>query len=119
MKIALSPGAGSASEQVHSQLRGLIAAGWLQPGRRLPPVRQLAADLGLAAGTVARAYKRLEQEGLVVSRAGAGTHVCADVATIPRDVVRAARSFAVTARRAGLGYEDAERILKAVWVNDG
>ena len=62
-------------EQLRRQLADLISAGVLGPGERLPPLRQLAADLGLAVGTVARTYRELEQAGLVVSRRGAGTRV--------------------------------------------
>lgn len=64
-------------EQLRRQLTALVAGGVLGPGARLPPVRQLAADLGLAPGTVARTYRELEQDGLVVSRRGAGTRVTA------------------------------------------
>lgn len=56
-------------EQLREQIAGLIATGLLQAGQRLPPVRQLAADLGLAGGTVARAYRELEQAGLVEAAA--------------------------------------------------
>ncbi len=62
-------------EQVREQLAGLITIGDLRPGRRLPPVRQLAADLGLAPGTVARAYRELEQDALVEGRGRRGTLV--------------------------------------------
>lgn len=62
-------------EQVRRQLTTFIETGQLQPGDRLPSVRQLASDLGLAAGTVARAYKELEGSGLVTTRRGAGTRV--------------------------------------------
>jgi DNA-binding transcriptional regulator YhcF (GntR family) len=68
-------------EQVRRQLEHLIRSGTLRPGRRLPPLRQLAGDLGVAVGTLARAYRELEQAGLVVSRRAAGTRV-ADV--VPR-----------------------------------
>ena len=64
-------------EQLRRQLTGLIRHGALAAGDRLPPVRQLAADLGLAAGTVARAYRELEAAGLVESRRGVGTRVAA------------------------------------------
>ena len=57
-------------EQLREQIAGLIATSELKPGNRLPPVRQLAADLGLAGGTVARAYRELEQAGLIEGRAG-------------------------------------------------
>ncbi|TPV51917.1 GntR family transcriptional regulator [Pseudarthrobacter phenanthrenivorans] len=46
-------------EQIRSQISSLIASGTLVPGSRLPTVRSLAADLDIAAGTVARAYKEL------------------------------------------------------------
>ncbi len=76
-------------EQLRRQLAGLIGAGVLAPGDRLPPLRQLAADLGLAAGTVARTYRELEAAGQVVSRRGGGTRV-ADSARLPRAQVRTA-----------------------------
>ena len=67
-------------EQLHRQLATAIAFGALAPGARLPSVRQLAADLGVAAGTVMRSYAELESAGLVRSRRGGGT----TVAEVPR-----------------------------------
>jgi DNA-binding transcriptional regulator YhcF (GntR family) len=71
-------------EQLRRQFVALIATGVLTPGDRLPPLRQLAADLGLAVGTVARTYRELEAAELVVSRRGGGTKVRAD---LPRPAV--------------------------------
>lgn len=62
-------------EQLRRQFVVLINSGTLQAGARLPPVRQLAHDLALATGTVARTYQELEKAGLVRSRRGAGTSV--------------------------------------------
>ncbi|PNH81217.1 GntR family transcriptional regulator [Arthrobacter sp. AFG20] len=62
-------------EQIRLQISALISAGGLMAGTRLPAVRSLAADLGLAAGTVARAYKELEQAGLIETRRRNGTVV--------------------------------------------
>jgi GntR family transcriptional regulator len=62
-------------EQLRAQIAGLIATGGLRPDDRLPSVRQLAADLGLAGGTIARAYRALEQAGLVEGRGRHGTVV--------------------------------------------
>ena len=62
-------------EQIRAQVTTLVASGWLAPSARLPSVRQLAADLGLAVGTVARAYRELEAAGVVESRRRTGTHV--------------------------------------------
>lgn len=70
-------------EQLRRQFADLILAGVLTEGDRLPPLRQVAADLGLAVGTVGRAYRELEAEGLVRSRRGAGTRVRALPAAEP------------------------------------
>jgi GntR family transcriptional regulator len=70
-------------EQIRSQISSLIALGALAPGTRLPTVRSLAADLGIAAGTVARAYKELEAGGLVDSRRRGGTVVTAPAGGTP------------------------------------
>lgn len=69
-------------EQLRRQLEHLISTGSLDDGQRLPSVRQLAADLSLAAGTVARTYAELEKGGLVLSRRGAGTRVTATAAMV-------------------------------------
>ncbi|MFJ6001503.1 GntR family transcriptional regulator [Arthrobacter sp. NPDC092385] len=62
-------------EQIRAGIERLIARGALDDGARLPTVRSLAADLGVATGTVARAYRELEQAGLVEGRGRRGTLV--------------------------------------------
>jgi DNA-binding transcriptional regulator YhcF (GntR family) len=57
-------------EQIRAQVETMIALGTLPPGTRLPSIRQLAGDLGVAANTVARSYRELETSGLVVTRVG-------------------------------------------------
>jgi len=64
-------------EQVRAQLATQIADGLLVPGTRLPTVRQLADDLGLAVNTVARSYRELEAAGMVETRGRGGTVVTA------------------------------------------
>jgi DNA-binding transcriptional regulator YhcF (GntR family) len=66
-------------DQLVSGLRGLIAARKLVEGDELPPVRQLAADLGINLNTVARAYRELTDAGLLASMRGRGTVVIATV----------------------------------------
>ena len=62
-------------QQINGQIIGLIASGELPVQYRLPPIRQLAGDLGLAANTVARAYRELEVDGFVRSTGRRGTVV--------------------------------------------
>ena len=62
-------------EQIRSQIAAYIGAGLLADGARLPTMRALAADLGVATGTVARAYSELEAAGLIASRRRTGTVV--------------------------------------------
>lgn len=62
-------------EQLRGQLSLQVASGRLLPGQRLPTIRELATDLGIAKGTVARAYRELEVSGIVVGRGRAGTFV--------------------------------------------
>jgi GntR family transcriptional regulator/MocR family aminotransferase len=61
--------------EIYSQLLASIQEGRLEPGRRLPPTRELARRLKVARTTVALAYDRLVGEGLLISRVGAGTFV--------------------------------------------
>jgi GntR family transcriptional regulator len=106
-------------EQLRRQLVDLIEAGLLQEGERLPPLRQLAGDLGLAVGTVARTYRELEAAGLVRSRRGGGTRVAV---TAARPSVRERQSrlaglaAAYVLKARSLGASDAE-ILGAVLPN--
>ena len=61
--------------QVVDEIRGLIARGELQEGSSLPPVRQVAADLGVNLNTIAFAYRRLQKDGLIKVRHGSGAVV--------------------------------------------
>ena len=103
-------------EQLRRQMAELIQAAALTPGERLPPLRQLAADLGLAVGTVARAYRELESAGLVTSRRGGGTRVAAIVPTLPdaeRQRLLHSHAKAFVQQAALLGADE-QQILGAV-----
>ena len=76
MDIAVDPTSGVPPyEQLRSGIARQAADGFLPAGTRLPPVRTLASDLGLAANTVARAYKELEADGVVETLGRRGTFV--------------------------------------------
>lgn len=111
-------------EQLHRQLATAIASGALPPGTRLPTVRQLAADLGIAAGTVMRAYSELESGGLVATRRGAGTTVATTPRTLSpeeRQRLLAAQAAAFVAHARLLGATDeavGEAVQKALDVHE-
>jgi len=62
-------------QQVVDGIKELVARGELQEGSALPPVRQVAADLGVNLNTIATAYRRLQKEGLIKIRHGSGAIV--------------------------------------------
>jgi DNA-binding transcriptional regulator YhcF (GntR family) len=117
MIIEVDPAEAAAPyEQVRRQIAGLIRSGELARGNRLPTVRQLAGDLGLAVNTVARAYKELEAEGMVATRGRHGTFVIAARSRVTDEETRAAAVLlARAAQRAGITEAEAGRILHDVW----
>jgi DNA-binding transcriptional regulator YhcF (GntR family) len=100
-------------EQVRAQLAQGIVDGELAVGARLPTVRGLAADLGLAVNTVARAYRELEDAGLIETRGRAGSVVAAGGDRVRAEVQRAAHAYAQLALRLGLDRAEARRIVEA------
>lgn len=89
-------------EQIRAQILDQVSAESLKVGDRLPPIRTLAADLGLAAGTVAHAYRELEASGVVTTRRGAGTVVSHRAVAADVLVQQAARALVEQVRGAGL-----------------
>ncbi|WP_308128075.1 GntR family transcriptional regulator [Modestobacter italicus] len=104
-------------EQIRAQVAGFIANGLLLAGARLPTMRALAADLGVAVGTVARAYRELEAGGLVASRRRTGTVVTGSptAPTPPAAVREAADELAARATRAELDEETTVAVLRAAF----
>ncbi|CAN5349803.1 hypothetical protein BH09ACT12_BH09ACT12_28370 [soil metagenome] len=100
-------------EQLRVQLAGRAACGELPAGTKLPTVRALAEQLGLAANTFARAYKELEADGVVVTEGRRGTFVAGTA--LPQDATAAATAYATTARRLGLTLPEAARALERAW----
>lgn len=72
-------------QQVVDEIKGLIAAGELPEGSSLPPVRQVAADLGVNLNTIAYAYRHLQKQGLVRIRHGSGAIVTSKVLKETKD----------------------------------
>ena len=100
-------------EQIRRAILDQVASGSLVTGDRLPAIRALAGDLGLAPGTVARAYKELEEAGVLITRRGAGTRIAegAPVGTFHTGLQQIADDAVGRARQGGFGDE---AILDAV-----
>ena len=98
-------------EQLRAQLSVMVAVGHLEPGTRLPTVRELAGALALAPGTVARVYRELEHDRIVEGRGRRGTFVVDEppdsepLAERRRRLVEAATTFAFSARQLGSGVD--------------
>ena len=94
-------------EQVRASVTALVRSGQLPAHTRLPAVRRLAVDLGLAANTVARAYRELEAAGVVETRGRLGTFVVDAADAGPDEAREAAWAFAARMRELGVSPERA------------
>jgi GntR family transcriptional regulator len=98
-------------EQIRAQIAAMAASGVLPPGTRLPPIRQLAADLGLAAGTVSRAYRELEAGGVLTAKGRHGSHIARPPILSPDEratrLRQAAAGYARLAAQLGASKDDA------------
>ncbi|MFF7393772.1 GntR family transcriptional regulator [Streptomyces scabiei] len=106
LKIRIVEG-GAPYEQVRAQISEQARSGALPVGYRLPTVRGLAEQLGLAANTVAKAYRALETDGVIETRGRNGTFVAAAGSAAEREAAVAAGAYAERARRLGLSETEA------------
>lgn len=97
-------------EQVRAGFERRIESGELAAGTRLPTVRGLADELGVAANTVARAYRELEQAGLIETRGRAGSFVAG--AGVEREARAAAAAYADRVRALGVDADEAVRLVR-------
>jgi DNA-binding transcriptional regulator YhcF (GntR family) len=97
-------------EQIRTQIAGQVASGELPPGTKLPTVRALAATLGIAPNTVARAYRELEHAGTVTTRGRAGTVVNGD--GVDQAAKEAAVGYAEAMRALGIGQDEALGLVR-------
>ena len=102
-------------EQVRAQIAAQVASGGLAAGTRLPTVRALAEQVGLAVNTVARVYKELEADGVVVTEGRRGTFVRSGAAAGSGAAGRAATAYVASCRAAGITLADALRLVERGW----
>ena len=94
-------------EQVRAQIEAAVDGGAMAAGHRLPTVRRLADDLGLAPNTVARAYRELEQSGVLVTRGRHGTFVAVRGSDREREAALAAQQYTRRLRELGVDLDQA------------
>jgi DNA-binding transcriptional regulator YhcF (GntR family) len=102
-------------EQIRAQVAAQVETGALQPGHRLPTVRGLADELGLATNTVARAYRELEQSGVIETRGRSGSFVTGD--QVGRRAKAAALAYLAETRALGLNATEAVALVRTLGEN--
>ncbi|WP_212910998.1 GntR family transcriptional regulator [Streptomyces sp. TS71-3] len=99
-------------EQLRAQISEQARSGALPVGYKLPTVRGLAESLGLAANTVAKAYRVLEADGVIETRGRHGTFVAAAGGAAEREAAAAAQAYAERVRRLGLPEDAASALAR-------
>jgi DNA-binding transcriptional regulator YhcF (GntR family) len=100
-------------EQLRTQIVEQVKNGELIVGTKLPTVRKLATELGVAPYTVARVYRLLENDGFLETRGRNGTVVSARDDTAESILQLAASEYAARARELGIAPDDAERYIRS------
>jgi len=106
-------------EQLRSQIVRMAVVGTLAEGTQLPTIRQLAHDLGLAKGTVAKAYELLETDDVVSTHGRKGTFIAPQEAAPAQErrseLDSASDAYVVTAKQLGSTLEEALTAVRRNW----
>ena len=110
-------------EQLRSQIRVMVTSGALARGTRLPTIRQLAGDLGLAVNTVGRAYRELEGDGLIETRGRHGTVVTGPPVVGAKErhemIEQAAGQFVLEISQQGADLDEALAAVRRAFATNG
>ena len=105
--------------QIVGQTYQLVASGQLPPGKHLPSVRTMAADLGINPMTVSKAYSLLERDGIVTRQRGLGM-VVVETTITPAETIRPqALALVEAARRLRLTRKDVVEAIDIAWRPNG
>lgn len=106
-------------EQLVEQLRRQIILGGMKAGAAMPSVRQLATELGINPNTIQKAYRRMEEEGMILSVPGKGSFVSdnlAEMLTKQREDQRnKARQILLSCREMGITKEEIVQMVEAIY----
>lgn len=106
-------------EQLVEQLRKQLMLGVLESGAAMPSVRQLATELGINPNTIQKAYRRMEEEGMIISVPGRGSFVSDDLAEILQkqraEQKNAARQMLLSCRDMGVTQNELIQIIEEIY----
>ena len=106
-------------EQVRDGLRQLLVTGAIQPGEKLPSVRQLASQLAINPNTIQKAYRRMEEEGMILSLPGKGSFISDDLADMllkqREDQRSKAKQMLQSCREMGLTKEEITQMVEEIY----
>lgn len=106
-------------EQLVEQLRRQLILGGMEAGAAMPSVRQMATELGINPNTIQKAYRRMEEEGMIVSLPGRGSFVSDDLpAMLSRqreDQLEKTRQMILLCREMELPKNAIEEIIQTVY----
>ncbi len=97
--------------QLRAQIIEQVRSGALKPGTRIPTVRALAAELGIAPNTVAKAYRHLEEDGILETRGRNGSFISPQGGAVERRAQEAAAEYAARVRKLGIAADEALRYV--------
>jgi DNA-binding transcriptional regulator YhcF (GntR family) len=100
-------------EQIRVQIIDAVASGGVAAGAKLPTVRKLAIDLGVAPNTVARSYRELERDGVIETRGRAGSFIAPSGDETMRQAQDAAAAFVTRIRQLRLDADVALDLVRA------
>lgn len=118
MQLHLSPRDGlPIYRQIVNQVKYLVAAGRLEAGEELPPIRGLAEQLVVNPNTIARAYLELEREGIVTKKHGSGTYISDSGSPLKRAerlklLNQSADALLAEARHLGVALDELVQLLR-------
>ncbi|NLX87984.1 MAG: GntR family transcriptional regulator [Syntrophomonadaceae bacterium] len=102
-------------QQLVDEIKEAIALGIMAPGERMPTVRDMATELALNPNTVAKAYQKLEQEGIIITMRSRGTFVAerssADSSLAKKKLNEQIEKVLIEAYHLGLNREEIEQLF--------
>ena len=102
--------------QLEKQIIKLINLGVYETDSPLPSVRSMACELGINPNTVAKAYKELEQQGVIYTVTGKGLFVSSsDLSSVRKLTIEAVKSALIDAKNSGIDKTTIDKIINEIW----